>query len=227
MLRKLCFESILYQDMYPHKRGPLKAVYRYMNNEEYLEMFLKGKIRISTLKACRLYENQEMGDKDEAKEVYKVSYMNDKDPNFHKKANKLNMSIVNSYNITVQNCSREQWLPNGFVLCTTDRRDDEKFSKDFGKFCLRINDSERFFQIISKAIHEKYSLHGGLHEKIIYKPQHYLDDDPPPGKIGFVKRLRYSWQEEYRFLWLPKDWEIPDHLFIDIPEIKYLCERIL
>lgn len=214
--------------MYSFARKPPKEVYRYMNNEQFFENFLDGKIRISTLKACREYENQEMGDKDEAKEFYKITNaIEDEDPNFHTKMNRLGISYAGSSGGIAINCTSEQQLPNSFLLCTTNLRNDEKFSKDFGRFCLKIRDSERFFQLVSRAIHKEYKLLGGLHEKVSYKPQHYLDDELPPGKIGFVKRLRYAWQEEYRFLWLAENWDIGDYLDIDVPEIKYLCERVL
>lgn len=226
MLRKLCFKTILHQEMYQSARK-LKTVYRYMDDKKNLESFLEGKIRISTLGACRAYENQEKGDCDEGKEVYRVSQMTDEDPNFHKKANKLGMSFEACYGTTITNCRSETYLPNGFVLCATARRDDEKFSKDFGEFCLKINDGERFFQLVSRAIREKYDLLGGHHEKVIYNPQYYEDDELPPGKIGFVKRPKYEWQEEYRFLWLPKDLNIEKFLMVDVPDIKHLCEHVL
>lgn len=227
MLRKLFFKSILHQDMYPNKRGSLKTVYRYMNDEDHINQFLKGRIRISTLEACRSYENQEMGDKEEAQEVYTVNYMASGDPNFFKKSEKLRLFLPCAPGSVIENCSVINHLPNGFLICTTNRRDDEKFSKDFGRFCIKINDSERFFQIVTQAIRKKFDLLGGHHEKVTYQAQKYSDDELPPGKIGFVKRTRYQWQDEYRFLWLPNNSDIGTHLLIDVPEIKYLCERVL
>lgn len=203
-----------------------KVAYRYMHEEKYINMFAEGKIRLSTLESCRNYSNKEQGDREEAQETYLVTHMTDQDPSFHEKASKLSMSFEECSNITITNCTAINHLPDGFVICTTSRRDDDKFSKDFGSFCVKINDVNQFFALISKEIEKQFELLSADHKKVIYSVQSYKDNELSPGKIGFVKRPKYQWQEEYRFLWLPKDFNQCQTLDLDIPDLKNFCERI-
>lgn len=225
-MRKNIFNNLLQQQIsqIQHEK---KVVYRYMHEEKYINMFAEGKIKVSTLEACRNYDNQEQGDREEAKETFVVTHMTDQDPNFHKKANKLGMSFEACSNITITNCTSINHLPDGFVICTTARRDDDKFSKDFGGFCVKINDVNQFFALISKEIEKQFQLLNADHKRVVYREQNYKDDELPPGKIGFVKRPKYEWQEEYRFLWLPKEFSQCQTLYLDIPDLKNLCERVL
>lgn len=226
MNTKKLFNQLL-QNQISQIKHEKKVVYRYMDDEKFLDMFCEGKIRISTLETCRNYENQEQGDKDEGKETFIVSHMTDKDPNFHKKAEKLSMSFPSCSNVTITDCRSEVKLPDGFLLCTTARRDDKKFARDFGKYCVKINDVDKFYELINNELSKNFELCWGDHKRVTYREQHYKDDELPPGKIGFVKRQKYSWQEEYRFLWLPKYFAHCQIVDIDIPTIKDLCERVI
>ena len=219
--------NILLQQQISQIKYEKKTIYRYMHEEEYIDMFAEGKIKVSTLDNCRKYENQEQGDSEEAKETFVVSHMTEKDPNFHKKANQLGMSFGNCSNVTITNCTSTNHLPNGFIICTTSRRDDEKFAKDFGRFCVKINDADKFFALVNNEIQKEFKLLGGDHKRVVYREQNYKDDELPPGKIGFVKRQKYTWQEEYRFLWLPHNFNQCETLYLDIPALKNLCGRIL
>ncbi|ENU29339.1 hypothetical protein F991_02728 [Acinetobacter sp. CIP-A165] len=204
------------------------VIYRYMDDEIYLDMFCEGKIRLSTLETCRNYENQEKGDIQEGQETYSITHMTDNDPNWRYKAKKAGLSIGEfSGYCTFTNCSSTKKLPDGFLLCTTARRDDDKFSKDFGRFCVKIKDADLFYRLITDEIRKQCDLYCGSHKKVIYRDQNYKDDELPPGKIGFVKRQKYSWQEEYRFLWLPKNFGHCEIIDINIPAIKDLCERVV
>lgn len=205
-----------------------KAVYRYMDDEKFLDMFCEGKIRISTLEKCRNYENQEQGDKDEGKETYTITHMTDNDTNWRSKAEKAGLFLgENSCNATFIDCSSTKRLPDGLVLCTTARRDDGKFANHFGKFCVKIKDVDKFYELITNELSQQFKLYDGDHKRITYREQHYKDDELPPGKIGFVKRQKYSWQEEYRFLWLLKNFGPCEVIDINIPAIKDLCERVI
>lgn len=226
MNTKNLFNQLMQRQISQIKREK-KAVYRYMHDEKFLDMFCEGKIRISTLETCRNYENQEQGDKDEGKETFVVSHMTDKDPKFHQKARKLNMSFTACSGVTITDCRSEVRLPDGFLLCTTARRDDGKFANDFGKYCVKINDVDKFYELINDELSQHFELYDGDHKRVIYREQHYKDDELPPGKIGFVKRQKYSWQEEYRFLWLPKNFGHCEIIDINIPAIKDLCERVI
>ncbi len=226
MVNSVSFDKLLQQQISQIKREG-KIVYRYMNDEKYTDLFAEGEIRLSTLKACRGYENPERGDKDEAHETYEVTHMTDRDPNFYSKSRRLGFHIGRSFGSVFKNCSSKSVLPNGFVLCTTARRDDEKFMKDFGEFCVKIKDIDLFYHLITLEIQKQYSLRAGHHQKVIYSNQKYKDDELPAGKIGFVKKEKFKWQEEYRFLWLPKDFNDCQIIDINIPAIKDLCERVL
>ncbi|HBX6313941.1 TPA: hypothetical protein MH665_23540 [Klebsiella pneumoniae] len=179
--------------------------YKYFNELKFKEDFLSGKIWVGTLSGFRKIENENQGDKDEGLTFYNTTQsfkhddwneLSQKNPvvgqlfNFDGMFN----GTINISNLTVQS-------PDFYTICFSKVRDDELFKKDFGEFCVKINDTEKLFvTIMISAMEQTHKIRYGKHASVDYTKKSLTDLSDKAYSV-FHKPEKYSWQQEYRFSW--------------------------
>ena len=128
----------------------------------------------------------------------------------------------------------------GYVFCLSgiDDLEHSSFSKEqkekiitFGDTALRILDSAEFISRVTQAAErENYDV---IVDKITYGSNCINDVEfliklmVNINNAAFVKAERFSYQQEYRFLFIPKDKKsLPDHLEINIGNIHDITDVI-
>src|SRR5690606_23646640 len=94
-------------------------------------------------------------------------------------------------------------FPNYYVLCMS-RAWDPDLCNEFGGACAVITDADEFAQRIDRAAREQI----GNDWLFNWCPVEYFDPYEKHPKqffdVAFSKDFRFSYQQEYRFVWLSK-----------------------
>jgi hypothetical protein len=214
-----------------NSRKQISEVYRYFDNEEHAEAFVRGDIFVSTLKRCREYEDPLQGDREEGFERYNTGRSitrNGSDRAFVELAAKAAIIVdPNALKVTLVNNERTTVLHDAYVLCTTLGFSEEQLTNTFGKYCVSIKSLATFHSRLTKSLGAHADLLNSSRGKIIYKERFYTGFEDSPGLIGFVKPPdKYAPQMEYRFLWnVPVGNEI-SAVVIHCPDVAQLLTRI-
>ncbi|SSI00394.1 hypothetical protein [Klebsiella quasipneumoniae] len=181
------------------------TTYKYFKELKFKDDFLSGKIWVGTLSGFRKIENENQGDKDEGLTFYNTSQSFNHDD--WKELSQKNPSVgqlisfggvfngtINISNLTVQS-------PDLYTVCFSKKRDDKLFKNDFGEFCVKINDTEKFFiTLMISAMEQMYKIKYCEHGSVDYTKKSLTDLSEKTYSV-FHKPEKYSWQEEYRFSW--------------------------
>lgn len=207
-----------------------QSVYRFFKEEWQADALARGEVWLSTLEACRTYEDPAQGDPGEAHETYNSGHAigSSDDPNFVEIARRSSIRIgPGCSNITISNNIKITALHDAYVLCTTTEFSPERLSETFGKYCVEITSPNDFFIRVSASLKKFTPIKESRAGKVIYKDRHYTGMAVPPGPIGFVKPPeRYATQIEFRLLWVPKKTTRLTPFLLKCPEVAYLCKRI-
>lgn len=209
-----------------HIRTHVTPVYRYFSKPEYADQFCEGKIMISTLQACREYEDEEQGDIYEATETLHLKKLTNKDPSWRHHAARAGIGLVgNIKNVFIDDVVTRTTMHHAHVLCTTNAPDHEKFAKNFGQYCVEISHVEKFYYLLGKTLWDQGFTFIGR-GKVIYGKIEFDQYGNPLGVLGSVKRPKYSWQDEYRMMWRKRDDGPIKPTLYNCPEVAHLCKRI-
>ena len=211
-------------------KKPDGSVYRFLRSEEHAQQFANGRIYISTLKACRAYEEEGRGDAEEGYERRLIDHARGGSNNseFVELAQKVGIHIGEGCsNISLSNVEGVNFIHDAYVLCTTDQFDPKKLGPRYGKYCVEITDPLAFFNVVTRALLSHAVLKEGFMGPIIYKDRLIKNMEESPGLIGFVKPPDiYADDREYRFLWTVTQAEIKG-ILIDIPDASSYLKRII
>lgn len=209
----------------PLMNAYIPMVFRYMNTEFVDEFFATGKLRLSSFKKFHQHEDEQRGDKSEGNNM------------IHARAGDLSSVSVESTG------------SNAFVLCTALLLDDE-LMKDFeSNDCLIIENPIAFINCVASKVPEfqrtlfgpcmyqsnkiiqsqvtpfkleDLQIEGGIDATELFKISQKAGGD----HVYFAKKSEFKNQHEYRFLWFSMLDDIPDELFVEIPEAREFCRRI-
>lgn len=216
--------------IFPSPIKDSESVYRFFKEEWQAESLCGGRVWISTLEACRAYEDPLQGDSGEATHTYNSGYAagDSTDLNLLEIAARSGVRIgKNCSNIVVDGNISIQLLRDAFVLCTTREYNPQMLNDTFGMYCVEISNPNVFFEEVTKELNKITSLRSSHMGEVIYSSREYSGLDNPPGKIGFVKPADlYSSQKEFRFLWEPQGNEPIKPTLVSCPTITELCKRI-
>jgi hypothetical protein len=205
-------------------------VYRFFKDESHADALARGEIWISTLGECRKYENEMQGDPGEGHMAYQFNGSisgNTSDPEFTKIVRQVGLQTLPGMNIQMRNVIGLQALPDALVLCTSMRFAPEILSKDFGEYCVRINEPFAFFKLVSEELAARYDLLTFGLDSVIYSERKFANFESPPGRVGFVKPERFREQQEARMLWTIDTSAPLTPGLIRIPATSTYCERII
>lgn len=207
-----------------------KPVYRFFKEKKHAEDFCRGTIWLSTLNACRKYENPLQGDPGEALHSYSVDSMtgSSSDAEFVRKARLVSVHIEGHIpNITISNATEHRAIDDAFVLCTTIEFNPEKLSDTFGEYCVKISNPKEFFEKLSSSLEKIHPIKNKQMGEIIYDKREFTVHEQASGQIGFVKpKDIYSEQKEFRFLWEVQEYNAIQPFLLDCPSVATLCELI-
>lgn len=205
-----------------------KSVFRFFESNEHAEALLRGAVWISTLNACRAYEENGRGDKGEGSLDYRIKQAEGigRDPDFRTVAERAGIGVSEGARVTLSNISRRMQLTDAYVLCTTMEHSPENLSSTFGSHCIEILDSAHFFKLITHRLNSLIPLNEALLGPVRYTPRQYAGLEEVPGPLGFVKPPDlFEVQKEFRMLWVPHDLSNLKPFLLNAPEIRYLVRR--
>ena len=208
-----------------------QSIYRFFQEEWQADALARGEVWLSTLEACRAYEDPEQGDPEEAYETCNSGYAvgGSNDPGFVEVARRSGVYIgPGCSNITLSNNTMKTILPDAYVLCTTTEFSPEKLSETFGRYCVEVTNPKDFFVLISESLEKSKKIKEAAAGKVIYKDRSYTGMESPPGRIGFVKPPDlYATQREFRLLWVPENSSGLAPFLLKCPEAAHFCKRIV
>lgn len=211
-------------------KKPEGSVYRFLRSEEHARQFASGKIYISTLEACRAYEEEGRGDAEEGYEQRVIDHARggSNDPAFVELARKVSIHIGEGCsNVSLRNVKSINSIHDAYVLCTTDQFDPKKLGPRYGEYCVEITNPFAFFNVVTQALLGHTALKEAAMGPIIYKERLIKNMDESPGPIGFVKPPDiYASDREYRFLWTVIQAEIKG-ILIDVPDASRYLKRLV
>jgi hypothetical protein len=222
-------DSIFFNEVRP--KHPIKlidfegeTVYRFFSEKTYAEAFCQGQIRLSTLEACRGYENARQGDKDEGIQTHMVSvngFPNEERVRLGVRVAGLQMEEKIHYDLS-NVVSRHQI--DSYVLCTTETYEPDKMSHDFGKYCVKIEIPQFFFNLVTMRLEMQKGAMAARLALVEYKVDFNSWSDKD---LGFTKAPdQYAEQKEVRMLWVPIMPQKIEPFILVCPEIEQLCELI-
>jgi hypothetical protein len=223
-------DSIFFNEVRP--RHPIKridfegeTVYRFFREKTYAEAFCQGKIRLSTLAACRGYENARQGDKDEGIQTHVVSvngFPSEERVKLGVRVAGLQMGENIHYDLS--NVVSRRYIKDAYVLCTTETYEPSKMSDDFGKYCVKIEIPQLFFNLVTMRLEMQKGAMAARLASVEYKVDF---DSWSDRNLGFTKAPdQYAEQKEARMLWVPIMPQKIEPFILVCPEVEQLCELI-
>jgi hypothetical protein len=183
-----------------------ESMYRFFDEERYADEFVNGNVFVSTFKRCRAYENKYQGDIGEGSLTYNGGRFVGNSDSFEFKKILSNMPgiKIEGSNITFDNNTQVTRVHDAFVLCLTTKFQPGEFNIDFGRFCVEIINPKSLFSGLNSAIRHKYRVSGQVFDHCVYSTRSYFGSQNSPGNIYLLKPQSYSYQYEYRGVWIPE-----------------------
>lgn len=206
----------------------IPVVYRFFDKLEYANDLLSGKLWLTTLEKCRAYEDSERGDEHEATHVYNSGHVDfvSGDPKHKLILARVGIEIEGHVSSAIfdDNVAIDK-IRDAFLYCTTETY-NEDLKKSFGEFCVEIRDPLEFMDLIIEELSKKFNIVSYDFNRITYRERSYSGTDAPPGKIGFIKPMRYQPQKEIRFLFSVQSEEPLVPFALEVPAIAKLCRLV-
>lgn len=208
-------------------------VYRFLSKKEYVEDFVQGKIRLSTLGHCRIMENEYARDEDEGKINPFISSKTVKNTNsVEDKAFLDDLRSLGGFdfedctNIRLDNVQfGPSFLPDAFVLCASNEINDHAI-QTFGKYCVKIHYPHLFGYYVYLHLRSLDISYAFKCEKVSYGNQEVdFANKAIHSRVGFEKVQRFEPEDEFRFLFFT-DTNNVEPQFIQVPEVNKICEII-
>jgi hypothetical protein len=209
------------------------SIYKYLE-KQYLESFKeKGMVHLYTLDELRFLEKKDIGDRSEGVNILRIGKLNT--VRFSgKDMEKYHLPIVISdkSEANFTNCTFTNY-ENGYVFCTTIRRNDNYWAERKYDAYFIINDSSRFCRILFEKLYDSFGVEGFLEgvvtydnnrEKVIEEANkaHYLKNDTAhPYACCFQKDPYFTEQLEYRMFFICRNAKPQPP--IACPELREFC----
>lgn len=205
------------------------CLYRFFDEKWKAEALVSGEVWISTLEACRGYDNAAQGDAGEGTLEYHSGTISGSgsDPMVQLVAARSGFGDLSGCkNVHMSGNVITHKIPDAFVLCTTEKYSPDDMKDDFGGYCVKISEPNSFFRKVTRRLTEVQNLRYARINKVSYSKRSYTGTEPMlVPHIGFVKPNKdiYTSQNEVRMLWeLAKHADI-EPFALNCPEIKKFC----
>ncbi|MGM8931427.1 hypothetical protein [Salinicola halophyticus] len=205
-------------------------IYRYLPQEYFSAEFLEGRIRLSTLEACRGYEDPARGDKGEGTWEYRVERAHGDwdDPELQYQASRVGIGIgPGSIGTTIENCSSYTTHPDAFLLSFTLNPSADFADGTFGSYGIKVTRPDVLFHRITSYLSRDVGIRYAKMKRVVYGDRVQVGMASDPENICFVKEPdRYADQIEIRMFWLPKKHIVVRPKQIAIGSIKDIATRM-
>jgi hypothetical protein len=206
----------------------MRTLYRCLDEAQFADSFLRGEIRITTLKYCRKVEGVRNDPGDGTVDYYSGTIRGDaSDPDMQTilRRTGLDRMGVGGRNLTISNNRTTRGLADAYVLCLSS--DPDAISK-FGAYVIRIDHPLIFFNALTDALkkHDP-NVERGVCGRVTYTDRVYSHLDPEPrGHPGFIKPVvPFAEEREIRMLWFMKEKKPIEPFVLHCPEAGLVCSR--
>lgn len=205
-------------------------VRRYFHEAQYAESMADGEFRISTLSACRGYEDANRGDPNEGSTSYNTGALTGAHPNARALARMAGIHLAGegqlSEHVVLSNNTFVTKIYDGYVICMAHQPiTDADTLRTFGRYYVEISDVDLFSHRVGKTLERELSMvFEHSRGPISYNGHAHVGDGPSPGRIAFVKDPRYRPQHEYRALWVGNRSHKYEVRSIVVPRVAELCK---
>ncbi|WBF19837.1 hypothetical protein [Halomonas elongata] len=206
------------------------SVYRFLDTDYYRAELLSGRVRISTLEACRGYENPKRGDKGEGSWTYFSGHVqgDGDDPALQYVAQRSSISVDRSCrDITISECQSYTRIPDAFVLCWTLYSGDGFADGELGGYGVKLSSPRKLMNLIGHELNQRFKLRNAMMGAVSYRRrvQYSLEEDPC--HIAFVKEPDgYADQVEFRMLWVPELLTNLKPVVVNVGDISDITRKI-
>lgn len=168
--------------------------------------FLQGSVWVSTLEACRKYEEKDRGDPGDGTmwTQHPDAYGDGDTDAVVESLNLIGVSVPrDAKRVTVQDLSELNHIPDAWLFCMSAEYNPSTM-KSFGRYCVGIRDPQQLYDRLTDSIHTLTPLKQRARGPVTYADRSHLASEPSPGVIGFVKpRDLYGEQREWRMMFIP------------------------
>jgi hypothetical protein len=209
--------------------GP-KPIYKYFDRAEFADALAGGYFHLSTLGACRGYENQERGDKNEGVLKTHLDQMHAEEigDEHVRQLNQVGIGVMPGAtirNFSIKNATLNESVLDAYVFCAT-RGFSRDLRGDFGQYCVEITYPERVFELVTQALAKVRTIRSAGVGAVVYSGTHRQARDAHPAHAGFIKDRLFQSQQEVRMLWtVQRDADLQG-LGLEVPIISRLCRRV-
>lgn len=209
-----------------------RILYRFLDAPQFADEFVAGRVRVSTLSACRACEDAERGDSGEGQLLYQpgdlfIPHAGQAHADQVEMARRLGIRIgPHATNTRIEGCIADYSLDDGYLLCFTESFNPD-MKKNFGNACVAITDIPAFFDAITKEfLRVDPRLLKPIAGRVVYNGREFggIGPLPPP---GLAKPPRYAWQQECRMLWPVRRGTKITPMFLDDLDLRAITRRIL
>ena len=203
-------------------------LYKYLPLK-YAELLVKnGTIQIGTLFGFRDEDKygEEIGDKDEGSFTLFSLLNGELNPEDMNEIQKAAVGNINAEFIDCVAVSRQEsydfyiYSTSGLFSLSLMRKISEEYSEKYDA-CVKITNPVKFFELISQKLEGLAKYETTRPCFYMSKYIHYDRDKPHP---ALSKAKKYSYQDEYRTLWAPKNQDKITSTILTIPELTSYCE---
>lgn len=217
-------------------RSDCRHLFRY-DMPRTSSLILQGRIKVTTLEACRNAEKDYVRDEEEGTRTT-TSLPGTDFPDAFGFAKLLGVDpadicvsekggVVTDGENAVQ---RRERLPNAFIFCASALENDPSMKAKFGAGCVKITDPIAFFELVDKHLRRAVApnkLEMCVVDDVEYAPRTNNYRDHKDKHVAFLKpddgQKTFEMECEVRAVWTPRDFNI-EPVFLSIPAAAVLLE---
>ncbi|HEU4496770.1 MAG TPA: hypothetical protein VFR70_06935 [Flavobacterium sp.] len=192
-----------------------------------LMIFMKEKVRISTLESCRNLENELARDEQEGITVVGAEIKPETEKDRKSAPPDLDGIIAGTEGIPLVHIGNSTLkLENAYVLCLTTAY--SSYMKDvFGPYGIEISRPGAFFYLVHSLMKELMLVQDAMPGPIIYDDGLLLDpaQETTAKAAGFYKESRFASEKEYRLRLLATEAAI-EPVVIEIANMREICRKL-
>ncbi len=127
----------------------------------------------------------------------------------------------------MRRCTSVWTSPDAYVFCASKLYVPEAMTGNFGGFCVRIEDAERFYDLLEERMKPVTEGHWSTAGPVKYRSREFSEDEDGLDMLGFVKPPdQYASQTEFRMLWRPDRDRDLERFTLQVPEAASLCTQV-
>lgn len=208
-----------------------RTAYRYFDNEDHAVAFAAGWLRVSTFNRCRKDDSSQRGDAGEGTTTYLIDGSiagGGDDPVFVEQARRAGIRIgPNTRHITITDCLNRTVLPDSYLLCLTQERNDALFHRAFGKYCVEVRQPGAACLAIYDELRKSAPITSAMFGPVVYASRHFTQRDTGQAPIAFLKPADpYEQQKELRMVWQVEPGRPIEPMMLYVPTLKALTKLL-